>query len=250
MVLSRMSPMEHIFRRKLIIFIVICLTAATWSASGQTGSDIISLILKGEYQRAQEGLAQIQKTGSESPDTILFLQGLLSTDGEKAKEYYQKLLSTYPNSKYCDDAAFRLAQLAYARGAYKSALSLFRELLTGYPNSNLLPACRQWQTLCMKAMGLSDNEIPETTPQAKEPGLDEILGVIENDSNKKPNITPVTSTPAQVSPVYAVQVNAFAEQNRAVLELKTKTTAIEKLKTLRHNRKKWLLCQSGYQSKR
>lgn len=37
--------------------------------------------------------------------------------------------------------------------------------------------------------------------------------------------------------LYQQIIPKFAGQNRAVLELKTKTTAIEKLKTLRHNRK-------------
>jgi len=219
MVLSRMSSMEYIFKRKLNSLIIICLSALCSPLSSQSGPEIIGLVLKGEYQKAREGLEQIQKAGSESRDTVLFLQGLLAMDGEAAAETYQKLLTEFPESKYCDDAMFRLAQLAYARGAYRSALSRFREIQTSHPNSNLIPACLQWQNLCLQAMGESDDKTEDTVPSSvTEPGLNEILGVIENDIVNKPVVTPVKPSGPKTSPAYAVQVNAFSEQSRALMQ--------------------------------
>ncbi len=43
-----------------------------------------------------------------SSSALIYLEGLLTEDGEKACRIYQNLVDKYPNSKYADDAMYRI----------------------------------------------------------------------------------------------------------------------------------------------
>ena len=95
---------------------------------GQTVSDVLNLIRDGQINQARETLKRIE-TNSQNLERILFLRGLLCTEGDSAVTYYEQLLKSYPDSPYSDDALFRLGQCKYAQGLYMTAKKQFQRFL-------------------------------------------------------------------------------------------------------------------------
>lgn len=75
-------------------------------------------------------------------DSLLALGVVLEDSGRVAEAVaaYRELLDDAPTSRLCDDAAFRLAQLA-PKGRRQEAL---RRFLRAYPNSRHAPLARRW----------------------------------------------------------------------------------------------------------
>ena len=179
---------------------------------GQTVSDIVAMIRKGDTRQAKTALSQIK----DDPENFLFLNGLLATDGDSAVFYYEKLLQSYPTSRYGDDVLFRLAQLKYAQGLYKTAHNRFLRLVKAYPQSPLHQSCYYWMALCFQATGQTDSSIVQLqrvidhfprTPLSKT--AQETLEFLKKQ--KTPEIKETTSTLR-----YSVQVGAFSHHPNAL----------------------------------
>jgi tetratricopeptide (TPR) repeat protein len=85
---------------------------------------------------------------------VLFLEGLITADGEQALEMYQKVSQLYPTSPYADDALMKIGEYLYARGLYIQAAQYLRRIPVHYPRSDLLyPSIR----LFLNAMTVSGN---------------------------------------------------------------------------------------------
>ena len=53
--------------------------------------------------------------------SVMYLKGLLETDGEKAMTIFSKLYNTHPTSDYGDDAVMKVAEYYYVAGLYIQA---------------------------------------------------------------------------------------------------------------------------------
>jgi tetratricopeptide (TPR) repeat protein len=85
---------------------------------------------------------------------VLFLEGLITADGEQALEMYQKVSRLYPTSPYADDALMKIGEYLYARGLYIQAAQYLQRIPIHYPRSDLLyPSIR----LFLNAMTVSGN---------------------------------------------------------------------------------------------
>ena len=204
------------FYIKLLLFIFLPLTIAT----SQTTSQILKLIREGHIEEARNILSRMK--GAEQPDKLLFLKGLLSTDGDTASAYYEKLLKLYPESQYSDDAYFRLSQLKYAQGLYKTAQKMFTRLLIKYPHSSLRQECHYWIGLCYQAAGQTDSAAFQFQKVVKDFPATELSQIARKDLNslssslsRKQNTErePPISKPKTL---YAVQVGAFTYQANAL----------------------------------
>ena len=51
----------------------------------------------------------------------MFLDGVLTEDGQQAVSIYQRIIDKYPNSKYADAATYRVFAYFYALGLYETA---------------------------------------------------------------------------------------------------------------------------------
>jgi tetratricopeptide (TPR) repeat protein len=142
--------MKHVIQKCLIFLALSCTMLR-----GQT-SEISDLIKEGHVRQAQTLLQQIDVTQMET-DRLLFLQGLLSTDGDSAVVYYEELLVRHPQSQFADDALFRLGQIKYAQGLYRTAKIRFQRLSSEYPQSSLHQRCQYWIALCHAAVGETDS---------------------------------------------------------------------------------------------
>jgi len=204
------------YTQKLFLFFLL-----PWSLLGaQTFSDIPTLLRKGQIRQAKDILQRLEENGEE-PETILFLHGLLSTDADSAVVYYENYLQTYPYSKYSDDTLFRLAQLKYAQGLYKTAQNRFRLLLKEYPRSSLHQKCHYWIALCFTAMNQPDSataQLQKTTNDFTYTDLTEIARrELEALENPEPIQAEEIPLPLPQATRYAVQVGAFSHQSNALL---------------------------------
>gem|GEM_PF-1564130 len=217
--MSRVSGVEHILKRKrmrkkTILLFTLCGALLYF----QNSSKIMNLIKDGYVRQARELLIQ-SDANNRNPGDIMFLQGLLTADGDSALVLFKKLIQLYPENKFCDDALYRIAQLKYAQGLYKNAMSKFSLIIKNYPGSQLLPRCYYWLGMCHMAMGRQDsaaynfklviNRFPDSEI-SKQIRYDiymlEGKGKSEDvEDNRFPKI------------YYSVQVAAFTRQSNALL---------------------------------
>ena len=244
--MSQMWWMEYIldttktmknFYIKLLFFIFLPLVFAF----SQTTSQIVKLIREGHIREARNMLSQMKGTVKQ-PDKLLFLNGLLSISGDTASAYYEKLLKLYPESQYSDDAYFRLAQLKYAQGLYKTAQKMFAHLLIKYPKSPLSQECHYWIGLCHQASGKTDSAVVQFQKVIEDFPPTELSRIARRDLDllsssllRKQNTEKKKSIPKPKTR-YAVQVGAFTYQTNALfrksfferegyqVELRTKVT--------------------------
>lgn len=67
--------------------------------------------------------------------SVMYLEGLLTEDGEKAVKIYQTLVNKYPRSKYADDAVYRIYSYFSAADNHKETETYLNKLKFEYPES-------------------------------------------------------------------------------------------------------------------
>lgn len=120
---------------------------------GQDLEHYFNLAYQGQEEKVAEALPQLYR---QHPDdgSVLFLEGLITADGEQALEMYQKVSQLYPTSPYADDALMKIGEYLYARGLYIQAAQYLRRIPIHYPRSDLIyPSIR----LFLNAMIVSGN---------------------------------------------------------------------------------------------
>lgn len=147
---------------------------------------------------------------------VLYLQAVLTSNGTEAVKYYQKIVDTYPNSKWAEDALYKIYQYYYAMGFYRTAEHKLDLLRQNYPNSPYVTgtaketATPSNSTIAQQpaAKPLSKQEPvvtkPDTTKQVQQPKAISQTSAME--SQQKPQEKKaVTTTPAvQQKPKAAV----------------------------------------------
>lgn len=88
----------------------------------------------GNKKDVEEKLPSLISKNPDSP-SVLFLEGVLTKDGEKALITYSQILNKYPRSKYADAALFRIFSYYYAAGEYYNAKKCLDDLKKDYPVS-------------------------------------------------------------------------------------------------------------------
>lgn len=88
----------------------------------------------GNKKDVEEQLPALISKNPNSP-SIMFLEGILTKDGEKALVTYSKILDKYPKSKYADAALYRIFSYYYAAGEYYNAKKCLEDLKKEYPVS-------------------------------------------------------------------------------------------------------------------
>jgi len=199
-------------------FIVIHLLFFTvLSGNTQTIESIVNDIRTGKFAEAKESLLNLEHTDK---GTLLFLQGLLEVNGENAEEYYLKTINSYPDSKYFENALYRLAMLKYAAGLYKTATAYFEKILILTSNIYLEQKCNYWLGLCYQTTDNKNqarikfseviNRFPETefSDMARK-YLESYDDVQDTEKTYESN--------EESGALYAVQVGAFLNQQNAIL---------------------------------
>lgn len=104
--------------------------------------NIVPLLKKVEEGKGDEVKEELQPLIKRNPGdpSLLFLSALLTEDGAKANEKYQKIVHVFPKSKYVDAALFRIYSYYSAIGDENEAAHYLNKLKTEYPNSSYFPS--------------------------------------------------------------------------------------------------------------
>ncbi|MCK5739939.1 SPOR domain-containing protein [bacterium] len=106
----------------------------------------------------RERITQLEKDKKNSA-VVLYLKGIIETDGKKAVDYYENLILNYPRSGYVDDARIRLGGYYYSLGYYHLAREQFRELVRQNSESSFVEKALYAAARCLIAM--EDNKKAE-----------------------------------------------------------------------------------------
>jgi len=202
---------------KILILICLCVVVPG-SSTSQSVNDIIVKIRNGRVREAKSLLIQLEKSNPDR-DYILFLHGLVSVNGDTAAQYYQNLLSKFPESGYCDDAHFRIGQYRYVRGLYQQAREEFSHILNRYKDSPLGLHAHYWIGLCYQATNQPDSAQAQFQKVKEISSSDDLIHLanqaLEGTAVQKPVL--VNSSKDEKRIRYAVQVGAFSRQTNALL---------------------------------
>ena len=98
--------------------------------------------------------------------SVMFLEGVLTENGQKAVVIYQKVVDEYPDSKYADAALYRIYSYYYALGLYESATEKLNKLIADYPKSPYIKIAKQNQLPVNPE--ITQEEETDTTQQKNE----------------------------------------------------------------------------------
>jgi len=101
-------------------------------------------IENGKADEVRNELIGLKEKYSDDP-SVMFLDGVLTENGQKAVVIYQKVVDEYPDSKYADAALYRIYSYYYALGLYEAATEKLNKLITDYPNSPYIKIAKQNQ---------------------------------------------------------------------------------------------------------
>ena len=95
---------------------------------------LIQDILHGSRDSAAIYLPVIDQKYPNNP-TVMYLKGLLETDGEQAMKIFSNLHNIHPTSEYGDDAVMKVAEYYYAAGLYVQASNWLKKMPIYYSRS-------------------------------------------------------------------------------------------------------------------
>lgn len=97
---------------------------------------------EGDLQSARNILKDLKQESPENP-SVLFLDAVLTDNGEDALFKYHDVYNKYPKSKYADASVYRVFSYYYALGIYKKAETYKKLLLKKYPHSPYIKAANR-----------------------------------------------------------------------------------------------------------
>lgn len=162
---------------------LICWTALP-AYSQSSGPDIqkrLEMIEKGQVDQVKAELPTLLANYQNNPG-VMYLQGVLTTDGTEAAKIFQSIVDNFPKSEWADDALYKLYQYYYSIGLYKTADQKMAQLKQDYPYSAYA------------------TDQPGASKQA---------------STETPDVVKSKSTVQKFSSSFTVQVGAFSTLQRA-----------------------------------
>lgn len=131
---------------KNLVYFLLLFSALSINISAQDVNIIpyLQQIENGKADEVRNELIGLKEKYSGDP-SVMFLEGVLTENGQKAVVIYQKVVDEYPDSKYADAALYRIYSYYYALGLYESATEKLNKLITDYPKSPYIKIAKQNQ---------------------------------------------------------------------------------------------------------
>ncbi len=176
--------------------------------------DVSRLIDDVQSGRTDEALSFIQNSTNlpETPE-LFFLQGLLEKDGELAVNYYERIIRSYPESEYVDDAMMKLGEYYYSSGLYVQAANWFRNVADDHPD---YPYIKMTAKLLLKSLEIAGEN--ELVREYTNKFMEKMPDLWDNDIQLK---SPARGAKYQVRPPaagkgeFVIQVGAFGKREGA-----------------------------------
>ncbi len=140
---------------KIIYFITICLS---FLRSQDHIDVLIQDVLHGSRDSAEKVLPTIELEYPNNP-SVMYLKGLLETDGEQAKAIFSNLYNIHPTSDYGDDAVMKVAEYYYVAGLYVQAADWLKKMPIYYSRSEHIERAVKLFLNSLIVSGLKDTAI-------------------------------------------------------------------------------------------
>ncbi len=173
---------------KILLFLF---WATTIIAQNFSIVEYLKKVESGQAENVRQELPILLKEHPNDP-SVIFLDAVLTEEGETALEKYKKLYNEYPQSQFADAALYRIFSYYFALGFYKKAEEYLNKLKDNYPSSPYIKA--------------ADRSIPEEE-------IDNSLTLDEKEEIKQ--VAPSTKTGSSESLKYTVQAGAFLNYKNA-----------------------------------
>ncbi|AFH48323.1 Hypothetical protein IALB_0611 [Ignavibacterium album JCM 16511] len=118
-------------------------------------------IEKGESEAVKNLLPKLKKDNPQSAN-LVFLEGVLTENGQDAVSIYQDFVEKYPNNPYADAALYRIYSYYYALGLYDSAGKVLKNLTDKYPDSPYIKMAVSQEEAKEESASEQKNETTET----------------------------------------------------------------------------------------
>jgi tetratricopeptide (TPR) repeat protein len=127
--------------------------------------DIVPYLKMTEQGKMEEVKGKLLdlKTDYPKSSNLIFLEGVLTENGQDAVALYQKLAEEYPQSAYADAAVYRIYSYYFALGLYNTADKNLDKLKKDYPESPYIK---------MAEANVVKNQIEEAPPQTDESSVE------------------------------------------------------------------------------
>ncbi|MBN1300005.1 MAG: SPOR domain-containing protein [Melioribacteraceae bacterium] len=121
--------------------IIVLLFVIQLSVSAQVINIVpyLKMIEFGNINNAKGALAELKRSDPDNP-SVLFLEAVLTENGETANTIYLKIATHYPSSEYADASVFRIFSYYYSLGLYNKAEEYKELLINKYPSSPYIKA--------------------------------------------------------------------------------------------------------------
>ena len=145
-----MIPLRNWSNPRCPVFLALLIIVPIW---GQDLDYYFNLAYQGKVEEVADALPQLYRQHP-NDETVLYLEGLITRDGDDAVEMYKRVVRLYPSSPYAADALLKIGEYLYARGLYVQAAQYLKRIPVHHPRSDLVyPGIR----LFLNAMLVSGN---------------------------------------------------------------------------------------------
>ena len=172
----------------------------------------LSLINEGQISGVKEQLPELISKYPNNPD-IMFLEGIMTADGNKSVEIYKKILTKFPNSRYASESAVKIGEYYYSLGLYSQAGKHLSKVPRVYPRYSNIQRVMDLMVSSFLAIGEEDSSNYYTSIyKSMFPTLD-----VNNfkESDKKLSKYVNNFQQKSINRPYIIQVGAFSNIENA-----------------------------------
>ena len=116
----------------------------------------LSLVNEGQISGVKEQLPELISKYPNNPD-IMFLKGVMTTDGNKSIEIYKKILTNFPESRYASESAVKIGEYYYSLGLYSQAGKHLSKIPRIYPRYSNIQRVMDLMVSSFIAIGEEDS---------------------------------------------------------------------------------------------
>lgn len=124
----------------------------------------LKMIESGNVGEVKEDLVDLKEEHPNDP-SVMFLDGVLTENGQQAVVIYQNIVDNYPESKYADAALYRIFSYYYALGLYETAKDNLKLLINQYPESPYIKIAEQSVLPGGESISVTEETIEEQSGQ-------------------------------------------------------------------------------------
>ena len=186
--------------------------------SGQNVDMFFSLINEGQISGVREKIPELISKYPNDPG-VLYLQAILTIDGNRALELYGQIIERFPESKYSIESSVKIGEYFYAKGLYTQAAKQLCLIPRKYPRYPEIERIVDLMASSFMAIGADDSlRYYISIYESMFPNLS-FQNNFKREKVNKISKTELTTEVREVKP-YVIQIGAFGSiQNAKRLKL-------------------------------